>query len=74
MGHSMLRYPRPARRLSGTATGQVPFSPLSQPNRLVARVRRHGVVWFRRPTVTYASSVKLRSVKRIFTAHQYVQL
>lgn len=74
MGHSMLRYPRPARRLNGTATGQVPFSPLSQPSRLVPRVRRHGIVWFKRPTVSYTSTVRLRPVKRIFTAHQYVEL
>jgi len=40
----------------------------------VARVRRHGVVWFRRPAVSYASTVRLRPMKRIFTTHPYVEL
>lgn len=74
MGHTMLRYPRPARRLSGTATGQVFFSPLWRPNRLMLRVRRHGLVTLEQPTVCYSPSARLRSVKRIFRTGTYVQL
>ena len=74
MGHTMSRYARPTRRLSGTATGQVPFSPLWQPNRLLLRVRRHGLVTLEQPTLSYAPAARLRSVKRIFRTSSFVQL
>lgn len=74
MGHIMSQHARPARRLSGSATGQVPFSPLWQPNRLLLRVRRHGIITLEQPTICCASAVKLRSVKRIFRASPMIQL
>lgn len=68
MGHTMMRYARPTRRLCGSATGQVPFTPLWQPARLMPRIRRHAALTLQQPA-TCRSSVQLRRVKRIFTAH-----
>jgi len=73
MGHTMSRYARPTRRQCGFATGQVPFTPLWQPTRLVPRIRRHATPTLQQP-VTCRSSVRIRRIKRIFRAHQYVNL
>lgn len=73
MGHIMSRQSRPARRL-GSATGQVPFSPLWQPRRLLLRVRRHGVVTLEQSSAYRATSVHIRSVKRIFRTSTFTQL
>lgn len=74
MGHSMSRYARPPRRSRNGATAQVPFSPLWQPNRLMLRIRRQGMVTLEQPTISYASAVRLRSVKRIFRAGTMTEL
>jgi hypothetical protein len=74
MGHTISRHARPPRRRSGTATGQVTFSPLWQPNRLLLRIRRHGMVTLEQPTISYVSAVQLRSVKRIFRTSTFGQL
>lgn len=73
MGHYMMRHARPTRRQCGTATGTVPFSPLWKPDRLLLRVRRHGIVTLEQPTVCHVS-LRLRGVKRIFRNGQYIRL
>jgi len=74
MGHTISRHARPTRRFDTRATGQVSFSPLWQPRRLLLRVRRHGVVTLEQPRVSSAASVRLRSAKRIFTASPITHL
>lgn len=73
MGHIMSRHARPARRL-GSATGQVPFSPLWQPRRLLLRVRRHGVVTLEQPSACAGPAIHVRPVKRIFRTSSFTQL
>jgi len=73
MGHTISPHARPPHRSGGTATGQVPFSPLWQPNRLLLRVRRRGVVTLQQPTACFASTVRIRRIKRIFRARPYPQ-
>lgn len=74
MGHTISRHARPARRYEANAAGQVPFSPLWQPQRLLLRVRRHGVVTLEQPALSSVSSIRLRSAKRIFRATSFTQL
>lgn len=74
MGHTMLRYARPGSRNGASATGDVPFTPLWQPRRLLLRVRRHGVVVLQQPPVSRIASMRLRSAKRIFRASNLPQL
>lgn len=74
MGHTISRHARPARRFDAHPTGQVPFSPLWQPRRLLLRVRRHGVVTLEQNSAYSTSVVRLRSVKRIFRSSAFTQL
>lgn len=70
----MSRYARPARRFDAHPTGQVPFSPLWQPRRLLLRVRRHGVVTLEQHSVYDTAVVRMRTVKRIFKSSAFTQL
>lgn len=66
MGHTMSTLARPSRRLSGTVTGKVPFSPLSQPPRVFLRVRRQCVFMLMPPVVACASAGRIKPARRVF--------
>lgn len=65
MGHNMSRYALHSSRSDARVSGQVPFTPLWQPRRLLLRVRRHGIFTLEQPAVSFAS-VRLRAPKRMF--------
>ncbi len=68
MGHTADRPPRPSRRQSGTATGQVPFSPLWQPPRMISARSKNpdAVTLLKTRTCPGCAGVRIRHVRRIF--------
>jgi len=68
MGNTANRYPRTARRNRGTATGQVPFSPLWQPRRIIAGRSKHpdAVTLLKERTCPACTTLRIRTIKRVF--------